>query len=209
MRIREADVLLVVDVQNDFCTNGKLPVRGGEEIVPVVNHLMRVAPHVVFTQDWHPPGHCSFGSSHPGRKPFESLRLPDGEQRLWPDHCVQGTAGAELHPGLDRDRGELILRKGFRVELDSYSAFFENDWRTPTGLGAYLRERHFARILLVGLALDICVRASAEDACRLGFETVVIEDACRAIDPIAGAAATRGALAAAGGAMAIAGEIVA
>lgn len=176
------DVLLVVDMQNDFCPGGRLAVRGGDDVVPLVNRLATNFTHVVLTQDWHPLGHLSFASSHPGRRPFETVRLDYGVQTLWPDHCVQGTPGAAFHERLDVPRAELILRKGFRREIDSYSAFFENDRRTHTGLAGYLRERGFRRVYLAGLALDFCVCWSAEDARHLGFDAVVIEDACRAID---------------------------
>ena len=148
----------------------------------VINRLGERFAHRVLTQDWHPPGHLSFASSHPGRRPMETAPLPYGEQVLWPDHCVQGTPGAEFHPALEIQGAELILRKGFRRAIDSYSAFFENDRTTPTGLGAYLRERGFERLWLAGLATDFCVAFSAIDACRAGFATHVIEDACRSID---------------------------
>jgi nicotinamidase/pyrazinamidase len=147
--------------------------------------------HVALTQDWHPRGHRSFASSHPGRAPFDTVTLPYGEQTLWPDHCVQGTPGAALHAGLEADRAELVIRKGFRPEIDSYSAFFENDRATPTGLAGYLRERGIARVFITGLAFDFCVRYSAEDAHREGFEAVVVEDGCRAIDMNGSAEETR------------------
>ena len=181
MTIGDSDVLLLVDVQNDFCPGGKLAVPGGHEVVPVVNALARRFRHVVLTQDWHPAGHQSFASSHPGRKPFDTIEVAYGPQILWPDHCIQGTPGAEFHADLDIPHTALVVRKGFRREIDSYSAFYENDRKTPTGLGGYLRERGFKRIFIVGLALDFCVRYSAEDARREGFEVVVIEDACRGI----------------------------
>lgn len=177
-----ADVLLVIDVQNGFCPGGELPVEGGHEIVPLVNRIAKKFKHVVLTQDWHPKGHLSFASAHPGRKPFETIELAYGPQVLWPDHCIQGSRSAALHPDLDIPHAELILRKGFHPGVDSYSAFFENDRKTPTGLNGYLRERGFNRVLLVGLALDFCVRYSAEDARNSGFSAVVLEDACRAID---------------------------
>ncbi len=178
---RDSDILLVVDVQNDFCPGGALAVPDGDKVVPIVNRLGERFEHIVLTQDWHSPGHRSFASAHPGRLAFETVDLAYGAQILWPDHCVQGTTGAEFHADLDTRRAELIVRKGFRPAVDSYSAFFENDHRTPTGLGGYLRERGFRRIFLVGLATDFCVRYSAEDASRLGFEVAVIEDACRGI----------------------------
>ena len=175
-------VLLVVDVQNDFCPGGALAVPEGDQVVPLINEIARAFPHVVFTQDWHTPAHRSFASAHAGMRPFETVRLPYGEQVLWPDHCVQGSTGAAFHRGLEIDRAELIIRKGFRREIDSYSAFFENDQTTKTGLAGYLRDRGFKTIYLCGLAYDFCVKWSAVDARREGFEAVVIEDACRAID---------------------------
>jgi nicotinamidase/pyrazinamidase len=189
--IGESDVLLVVDVQNDFCPGGQLPVPRGDEIVPLVNALAERFKHVVLTQDWHPPGHLSFASAHPGRKPYETIMVAYGPQILWPDHCVQGTSGADFHPALSIPRAELVLRKGYHREIDSYSAFYENDRRTHTGLAGYLRERGFRRVFLAGLAFDFCVRYSAEDAVREGFEAVVIEDACRGIDVEGSVAATR------------------
>ncbi len=177
-----SDVFLVVDVQNDFCPGGLLPVPHGEDVVAPINRLARRFEHVVLTQDWHPRGHYSFASSHEGLKPFETIQAPYGAQTLWPDHCIQETAGAQLHADLHIPHAELILRKGFRPEIDSYSAFFENDRTTPTGLTGYLRERGFTRVFLAGLALDYCVRFSAEDAQRQGFAVAIIEDACRAID---------------------------
>ena len=176
------DILVVVDVQNDFCSGGALAVPHGDEIVPVVNRLIRAAPHAVLTQDWHTPGHLSFASAHPGKRPFDTTELDYGTQVLWPNHCVQGTRGAEFHPQLEATRAELVVRKGFHRTIDSYSTFFENDRRTPTGLGGYLRERGFVRVILAGLATDFCVRYSAEDARKLGFEVVIVEDACRGID---------------------------
>jgi nicotinamidase/pyrazinamidase len=181
-KIADTDVLLVVDVQNDFCPGGRLAVPAGDEVVAIVNRLGERFAHVVLTQDWHPSDHRSFASAHPGRRPFETVPFAYGPQVLWPDHCVQGTAGAQFHPGLQMPRAELIIRKGYRRDIDSYSAFYENDRATPTGLAGYLRERGFSRVFLAGLALDFCVRYSAEDARRCGFEAVVVEDACRAID---------------------------
>jgi nicotinamidase/pyrazinamidase len=180
--MNDTDVLIVVDVQNDFCPGGGLAVPEGEAVVPVVNALARRFRHVVLTQDWHTAGHASFASSYPGKKPFETIELAYGTQVLWPDHCVQNTNGAAFHRGLDVPQVELIVRKGFHPAIDSYSAFFENDRRTPTGLAGYLRERGFARVVLCGLATDFCVRYSAEDARGHGFAAVVIDDACRAID---------------------------
>ncbi|HKT20364.1 MAG TPA: bifunctional nicotinamidase/pyrazinamidase [Stellaceae bacterium] len=176
------DVLLAVDLQNDFCPDGKLAVPRGDEIVPVVNRLALRFPHVVLTQDWHPKNHLSFASQHPGAKPYDTFAAPYGPQVLWPDHCVQGTPGAAFHPGLAVPQAELVIRKGYHREIDSYSAFRENDRVTRTGLAGYLRERGFERIFIAGLALDFCVRYSAEDAVEEGFSVIVIEDACRAID---------------------------
>jgi nicotinamidase/pyrazinamidase len=196
--IADADVLLVVDVQNDFCPGGELPVPRGDEVVPTINKLGRRFRHVVLTQDWHPPDHRSFASAHPGRQAFQSIELSYGPQVLWPDHCVQGTPGAQLHTGLQVLHAELILRKGYRRDIDSYSAFYENDHTTPTGLAGYLRERGLSRVSLAGLAFDFCVRYSAEDARRCGFDVVVIEDACRGIDIGGSVAATRQAFASLG-----------
>lgn len=175
-------VLIVIDVQNDFCPGGALAVPGGDEIVPVINRLTAAFEHVILTQDWHPAGHSSFASSHPGKTPFGSIDMPYGAQTLWPDHCVQGTPGADFHPDLAWTRAELVLRKGFRAGIDSYSAFYENDRTTATGLAGYLRERGLSKLTLVGLATDFCVAYSALDAARLGFATTVLMDACRAID---------------------------
>jgi len=176
------DALIVVDVQNDFCPGGALAVAEGDAVIAVIQRIAPCFEHIVLTQDWHPRGHCSFASSYGGKKPFEVVELGGREQRLWPDHCVQGTPGAELHPDLRLPRAELIVRKGFRREVDSYSAFFENDHTTPTGLAGYCRERNLERMFFVGLAYDFCVGFSALDARRCGFEAVVIRDACRAID---------------------------
>jgi nicotinamidase/pyrazinamidase len=176
------DLLLVVDLQNDFCPGGALAVPEGDEIVPLVNRLGKRFADVVMTQDWHPIGHGSFASSYPGKEPFQTVEAPYGTQVLWPDHCVQGTPGAEFHADLDLPHAELIVRKGFHKEIDSYSAFYENDHRTPTGLAGYLRERGFTRLYLCGLATDFCVAYSAQDAASEGFEVVVLEDACRAIN---------------------------
>src|SRR5882672_9346916 len=179
--MNESDVL-IVDVQNDFCPGGGLAVPEGDAVVPVVNALARRFRHVVLSQDWHTPGHASFASSYPGKKPFETTELAYGTQVLWPDHCVQNTNGAAFHRGLDVPQAELIVRKGFHPAIDSYSAFYENDRRTPTGLAGYLRERGFTRTFLCGLATDYCVYYSAVDARREGFEAIVIESGCRAID---------------------------
>ncbi len=179
---KSSDVLLVVDMQNDFCPGGALAVADGDAVVPVINRLAGGFEHVVMTQDWHPAGHSSFASSHPGKDPYGSVDMAYGPQTLWPDHCVQGTTGAAFRADLELPRAELVIRKGFRPEIDSYSAFFENDHETPTGLTGYLRERGLDRVVICGLALDFCVRFSAEDAKQAGFETVVIGDACRAVD---------------------------
>jgi len=194
--IREADVLIVVDVQNDFCPGGALAVPQGDEIVTLVNRLAENFRDVVLTQDWHPAGHLSFASAHAGRSPYDTIAMPYGPQVLWPDHCVQGTAGAAFHNGLQIPHAGLILRKGLDRTIDSYSAFYENDRTTATGLTGYLRERGITRVFLAGLALDFCVRYSAEDAVREGFAVVVIEDACRGIDVQGSIAATRSSLAA-------------
>jgi nicotinamidase/pyrazinamidase len=183
MQIRaKEDVLLVIDVQNDFCPGGALAVTDGDAVVPVVNRLMAQFAHVVLTQDWHPAGHGSFASSYPGAAPFATITTPYGPQTLWPDHCVQGTTGAAFHPKLATDRAELIIRKGFRHAIDSYSAFVENDLITPTGLAGYLRECGLSRLFLVGLATDFCVHYSAMNARQLGFEAIVVDAGCRAID---------------------------
>jgi nicotinamidase/pyrazinamidase len=182
IRADDNDLLLIIDVQNDFCTGGALAVADGEAVVPVINRLAERFDHVALTQDWHPPGHSSFATAHPGSAAFDVISMPYGQQTLWPDHCVQGTPGAAFHPQLATVRAELVIRKGFRPEIDSYSAFYENDRRTPTGLAGYLRERGIQRIFLAGLATDFCVHYSAVDARRLGFDTVVIEAGCRAID---------------------------
>ena len=174
--------LIVIDLQNDFCPGGALAVAGGDDIVPLVNEIARYFAHVILTQDWHPRHHSSFASSHPGKSPFETIQMPYGEQTLWPDHCIQGSGGAAFHPNFDRAKAELIIRKGFRPGIDSYSAFFENDHTTPTGLGGYLRERGIDSITLVGLATDFCVAYSALDAVAQGFATTVRLDACRGID---------------------------
>jgi nicotinamidase/pyrazinamidase len=174
--------LVVIDVQNDFCPGGALAVAGGDEIIPVVNRLIAEHEHVVLTQDWHPAGHSSFASSHAGKNPFETVEMTYGTQTLWPDHCVQGTPGAEFHPGLAWTKAELVIRKGFRSAIDSYSAFFENDRKTPTGLAGYLRERGITRLTLCGLATDFCVAFSALDAAKAGFEVTVALEASRGID---------------------------
>lgn len=176
------DVLLVIDVQNDFCPGGALAVPGGNEVIRPIHQIAPHFEHLILTQDWHPADHFSFASNHPGNKPFEQIESAHGPQTLWPDHCIQGTQGADFHPDLALTRAELILRKGFRPAIDSYSAFFENDHTTSTGLAGYLRERGLTRIFLAGLAYDYCVGFSALDARRAGFSAFVIRDACRAID---------------------------
>ncbi len=178
----DRDMLVIVDVQNDFCPEGALAVPHGDAVVPAVNRLAARFAHVVLTQDWHPPGHLSFASSQPGRQAFDSVEVAYGTQILWPDHCVQGTPGAAFHSGLAVPHAELVLRKGFRREINSYSVFRENDRTTPTGLAAYLRERGFERIILAGLATDFCVLFSALDAREAGFEVEVAAGACRGID---------------------------
>ena len=180
--ITPQDVLLVIDVQNDFCPGGALAVSGGDEVIAPIHQIAPHFQHTVLTQDWHPANHTSFASSHPGKQPYETIEMPYGPQTLWPNHCVQGTHGAEFHPAISLPRTELILRKGFRPQIDSYSAFFENDRSTPTGLAGYLRELGLTRVFLCGLAYDYCVGFSALDARRLGFEAVIAQDACRAID---------------------------
>ncbi len=183
--------LIIIDVQNDFCPGGKLAVNGGHDIVPLINQLASQHTHVILTQDWHPEGHSSFASQHKGAEAFSQIQMPYGPQTLWPDHCIIGTVGAKFHSSLDVPHAELIIRKGFRKAIDSYSAFFENDHKTPTGLGGYLKERGFTKLICVGLAFDYCVRYSAEDAKALGFDVTVIEAATRAIDLGGTADATR------------------
>ena len=194
--ITAGDVLLVVDVQNDFCPGGRLPVPAGHEIVPLINRLAARFEHVVLTQDWHPAGHQSFASSHSGRKPYETIEVAYGAQILWPDHCVQATFGADFRGDLQIPHAELVLRKGYHRDIDSYSAFYENDRKTHTGLAGYLRERGLRRVFLAGLAFDFCVRFSAEDAKREGLDVTVVEDACRGIDMDGSVVATRRAFAA-------------
>jgi nicotinamidase/pyrazinamidase len=196
MTTGDNDILVVVDVQNDFCPGGALAVPHGDTVVPVINGLAGRFRNVVLTQDWHPPGHLSFASTHPGRRPFETITATYGTQVLWPDHCVQATPGAEFHQSLKIPHAGLILRKGIHRTIDSYSAFYENDRQTPTGLVGYLRERGLTRIFLVGLAFDFCVRYSAEDAHRAGFMVFIVDDACRGIDVDGSVAETRRNLAA-------------
>ena len=182
MKPTAQDALLVIDVQNCFTPGGSLAVKEGDQIISLINRLAGAFEHVILTQDWHTPGHVSFASSHAGKKPFEAIQLPYGTQVLWPDHCVQGTAGAELHKDLRIPHAELIIRKGYRKQMDSYSAFYEADGKTPTGLTGYLRDRGLKQVFLAGLATDFCVAWSAMDARKAGFGALVIEDACRGID---------------------------
>jgi nicotinamidase/pyrazinamidase len=185
------DALIVVDVQNDFCPGGRLAVQKGDEVVPLVNALAVRFANVVLTQDWHPAGHSSFATSHPGTKPFDSIRLAYGEQVLWPDHCVQGSDGAALHRDLAVPHAQLVVRKGWHKEIDSYSAFLEADRKTRTGLAGYLEERGIKRVFVCGLATDFCVAWTALDARKSGFVAAVVEDACRAIDMQGSLAAAR------------------
>ncbi|WP_353473612.1 bifunctional nicotinamidase/pyrazinamidase [Salipiger sp. H15] len=190
--------LIVIDVQTDFCPGGALAVPGGDEIVAPINALMAGFDAVILTQDWHPAGHSSFASAHAGKAPYELTEMPYGPQVLWPDHCVIGSAGAAFHPALNTDCADLMIRKGFNPAIDSYSAFFENDRRTPTGLEGYLHTRGIERLTLVGLATDFCVNYSALDAARLGFAVTVREDLCRAIDLQGSLAAARAGMQGAG-----------
>jgi len=194
----DSDVLLVVDVQNDFCPGGALAVPRGDEVVPIINSFAAQFHNVILTQDWHPCGHLSFASSHAGKNPFDTIAAAYGSQVLWPDHCVQDTPGAEFHKSLHVPHAGLILRKGMNRAIDSYSALYENDRATPTGLIGFLRERGLTRLYVAGLAFDFCVRYSAEDARREGFTVIVVEDACRGIDVEGSVAATRASLAASG-----------
>jgi nicotinamidase/pyrazinamidase len=182
MQITPQDVLIVIDVQNDFCPGGALAVADGDAVIAPIHRVAPLFQHIILTQDWHPAGHSSFASAHANKKPFAQIEQSYGTQTLWPDHCVQGSEGAEFHSSLHLPQAELILRKGFRPQIDSYSAFFENDRITPTGLAGYLFERNLIRVFLAGLAYDFCVGYSALDARRLALSTVVIRDACRAID---------------------------
>jgi nicotinamidase/pyrazinamidase len=207
IRITTSDVLLVIDLQQDFCANGQLAVPDGDAVIPPINQLATRFPHVILTQDWHPAGHGSFASTHPGKQPYETIHIPYGPQTLWPDHCIQGTSGAEFHPGLKIPQVEMILRKGFRQQIDSYSAFLENDKQTPTGLAGYLRERGFDRIFVAGLAYDYCVRFSAIDGQRAGFVSFVLEDACRPVGLPGSVEATRREFAEAGVRQIMASEI--
>ncbi|MEL6243507.1 MAG: bifunctional nicotinamidase/pyrazinamidase [Pseudomonadota bacterium] len=190
--------LIVIDVQNDFCPGGALAVPDGDQIVPGINALMADFAAVILTQDWHPAGHSSFASSHAGKNPYDMTEMPYGPQILWPDHCIQGTDGAAFHPALNTDRADLIIRKGYNPTIDSYSAFFENDQTTPTGLEGYLKTRGISELTMVGLATDFCVNFSAVDAARLGFGVKVREDLCRAIDLDGSLGAARDGMQAAG-----------
>ncbi|WP_347311595.1 bifunctional nicotinamidase/pyrazinamidase [Defluviimonas sp. SAOS-178_SWC] len=194
----KTEALIVIDVQNDFCPGGALAVAGGDEIIPRVNALMGDFAAKVLTQDWHPADHASFAANHPGAAPFSLIDMPYGPQVLWPSHCIQGTHGAAFHKDLSTDPADLVIRKGFRAAIDSYSAFFENDHKTPTGLEGYLRTRGVADLTLVGLATDFCVAYSAIDAAKLGFTVTVLEGACRAIDLDGSLAAARDKMRAAG-----------
>lgn len=197
--MRPADqALIVIDVQNDFCPGGALAVAGGDQIIPRVNALMGEFSTIVLTQDWHPADHLSFADNHPGAAPFSLTEMPYGPQVLWPPHCVIGSEGAAFHPDLDTDPAQMVIRKGFRPQIDSYSAFFENDRRTATGLDGYLKARGIAAVTLVGLALDYCVAYSALDAAGLGYRVTVLEGACRAIDLNGSLAAAREGMRAAG-----------
>lgn len=178
----EPAVLIIVDVQSDFCPGGALAVPDGDSIVGPINRMAKHFAHVILTQDWHPANHTSFASAHPGRKPYDTILMPYGPQTLWPDHCVQTSTGAAFHPRLDVPHAAAIIRKGIHSDIDSYSTFYENDRTTPTGLVGYLRERGLSRIFLAGLALDFCVRYSAEDASAHGLEVVIVRDCCRAIN---------------------------
>lgn len=180
--MREKTALVLIDFQNDFCPGGALEVPEGDTIAPVLNRLAGRFQNVVVTQDWHPEGHHSFASAHEGKQPFETIEMPYGTQVLWPDHCIQGSKGADFHPELHTRYGQLIIRKGFRKEIDSYSAFFENDHQTPTGLEGYLRERGIDQLYMAGLATDFCVKWSVVDACKRGFETKVVTDGIKGID---------------------------
>jgi nicotinamidase/pyrazinamidase len=181
MQITEHDVLVVIDVQNDFCPGGALAVADGDSVIDVIHRVAPKFRHIVLTQDWHPEGHSSFATAHPGKQPYEQVELSYGMQTLWPDHCVQDSKGAEFHPALRLPQAEIILRKGFSPHIDSYSAFFDNDRVTSTGLADYLRDQNLTRVFLAGLAYDYCVGYSALDARRLGLEAIILRDACRAI----------------------------
>lgn len=192
------NALIIIDVQNDFCPGGALAVADGDRIIPQINAMIADYDATILTQDWHPAGHSSFASSHAGKAPFDMIDMPYGAQVLWPDHCVQGTDGAGFHADLNTDAADMIIRKGYNPGIDSYSAFFENDHKTPTGLEGYLRTRGITTLTMVGLATDFCVHFSAVDAARLGFDVTVLEGACRAIDMDGSLAAARAAMQVAG-----------
>jgi nicotinamidase/pyrazinamidase len=194
----DCEALIVIDVQNDFCPGGALAVPGGDQIIAQINGLMAEYSCVVLTQDWHPADHSSFADNHPGASPYEMVEMDYGPQVLWPRHCVQGSNGAEFHRDLRMDAGQMIIRKGFRSAVDSYSAFYENDKTTPTGLEGYLRSRGIQALTVVGLAEDFCVAYSARDAARLGFRVTLLQSACRAIDLNGSLAQSRADLLAAG-----------
>ena len=196
--IDSSTALLVIDVQNDFCPGGSLTVPKGDEIIAPINAMAKRFENIILTQDWHTPGHASFASTHPGKKPFEIVQMFYGPQVLWPDHCIMGSKGAEFHPGLDIPTAQTVIRKGYRQPVDSYSGFLEADRKTPTGLGAYLKERGVSRVVLVGLATDFCVNWTATDARKFGLETFVVDDACRAIDAMGSLAKAWDAMNAAG-----------
>ncbi|MEP2473825.1 bifunctional nicotinamidase/pyrazinamidase [Roseobacter sp.] len=193
-----SQALIVIDLQQDFCPGGALAVPDGDRIISPINALMADSQAVVFTQDWHPAGHSSFATSHEGKAPYDLIDMPYGPQVLWPDHCIQGQPGAEFHPELHADHAEMVIRKGYNAAIDSYSAFFENDHKTPTGLEGYLRTRGIDKVVIVGLALDFCVNFSAVDAAQLGFAVTVREDLCRAIDLDGSLGAARDGMRAAG-----------
>jgi nicotinamidase/pyrazinamidase len=182
VKIDDKSVLIVVDVQNCFLPGGSLAVKDGEQVIPVINRIAKSFANVVMTQDWHTPGHVSFASAHEGKRPFDVIKLKYGDQVLWPDHCVQGTAGADIDKDVAIPQAQLLIRKGYHKDMDSYSAFFEADHETPTGLGGYLKQRGLDTVFVTGLATDFCVAWTAMDARRSGFTTFVIEDACRGID---------------------------
>ncbi len=191
MKLSDTDVLIVVDMQNDFCEGGALATADGHSVVPVINQVAQKLHNVVLTQDWHPKGHVSFASSHPGKNPLETVEMPYGEQILWPDHVVQNTWGAEFHPDLDSPHAQLIIRKGYLKDIDSYSAFCMVDGTTQTGLAGYLKERRIERVFVAGCAIDYCVGGLATDAVKVGFDTFIIDDATASIDPTAGASADK------------------
>lgn len=209
MQIAASDVLIVVDIQNDFCPGGQLAVAGGDAVIEPIHSIAPLFQHIILTQDWHPANHTSFAANHPGKQPYDSIQLSYGPQTLWPTHCVQNTQGAEFHPRLHLPQAELILRKGFHPAIDSYSVFFENDRITPTGLAGYLRERGLKRIFLAGLAYDYCVAYSALDARRLSLPVFIVRDACRAIDLNGSVALMEAELAKAGAAITESTDIVA